>query len=205
MKPIHLRIVSSIGDSSPRGGVIESESSEVSRSMLVETLRNFYKSKPALTTSIAAVPLVLAGVLLAYSRMDPPAPPWPLADFVDEETGSLSQQRADQLPPLVGESGRLTVVRAMYLTASTPEQKFIGYYQKLTPETINTLNASRSTKTGLINSDVEVVRAGTLVRRPEAGSPWVLATSPEGARLLRQIYNPNSSGPALLPVDPTVD
>lgn len=168
--------------------------------MLIENLRTFAQRHKRLAVVVAVLPLALA-VYVATARHAPPeAPPWPMAYYIDEETGEVSTRPASDVPPLPGKSGRPTIVRAIYLTASTVDQKFLAYYEKYTDAA-----KARQSQAGTTDGKISVVpfdRNVFLIRRPEAGSPWVNAGSPEGMKLVDAIYNPRPGAPALRPCVP---
>jgi len=181
-RPVPLRVDISTGASDRLG-----------QAMLIENLRNFSRRKPLVSATLAAVPLVLAALLFGYSSVSPPEAKWPVADYIDEETGEQSLRRSDEVPPLQGKSGGFTVVRAVYLTPSTQDKRFIGYFEKCTEEAKARAATARSAETGILSPNFTGLKGGILVRRPEKGSPWVNAESPEGVRMLDQIYRPDPS------------
>jgi len=163
--------------------------------MLLEDLRTFAERHKYLAIAGAVFPFVLA-VFVAVAYYGSPAPPsWPMAYYQDEETGEVTIRPANEIPPLLGRSGRPTVVRVVYLTASTVDKKFVGYFEKFTDEA-----RARQTPTAAGNGAISLVpftMAGILIRRPEAGSPWVGADSPEGLKMIEAIYRPKPDAPVL--------
>jgi len=165
--------------------------------MLVESIRNFTRLHPKIAAGLGLVPLLVAGMILTRDMSGPASVAAPVADYVDEETGELSQRSTAELPPLLGKSGRPTVVRAVFLTASTVDACFPAYYEKYTDEMKAKIKGMKSGPGPGIRPAYEMVRAGTLVRKPSPGSSWVSATSTEGNALLKKIYQPDPTKPPL--------
>jgi len=172
--------------------------------MLVESLRSFAKQSPMLSMVLASALVVLTLGFIIYQQLPTGLPDWPPAYFIDEETGVVTIQNADLIPPLPGKDGNLTVVKAIYLTSGTDDKKFLAYYEKYTEETREKVAKAKSSARGPLGI-LPGVREGMLVRSPSAGSPWVLASSPEGVKLMNSIFKPGSGAPMLYPSLPPAD
>ncbi len=168
--------------------------------MIIQTIRDISQRRQVLSVVFALLPVALAAVLIATYYWPSSPPEWPAAFYIDEETGKITTRASNELPPLIGESGKPTVVRAIYLTPSDIGHKFVAYYEKYTDEAIARVKAVASTSA--IGAPPPV-RGGILIRRPDAGSLWLNADSAEGQKLLEAIYNPpgrkeSGSGPLRL-------
>ncbi|MCL2645396.1 MAG: hypothetical protein FWD61_00150 [Phycisphaerales bacterium] len=98
--------------------------------------------------------------------------------FIDEETGEESVRSLSELPPLMGKSGRPTVVRAMkYGFADNSDKRSderTVYLTKFTPEVQEALKT-------LPENDPkrpELFFSGQLVRSPQPDSKWILLNNP---------------------------
>jgi hypothetical protein len=124
--------------------------------------------------------LVLALMLYLVTRG--PSALNPMGDrskgfFVDEETNDESVHSIDEIPPLMGKSGRPTVVRAMKFSCDNGRNPKTIYLLKYTPEAQEQLKAMQPDDLNRSN----VMTKGELLRLPAPGSPWVSAESDEGA------------------------
>ncbi|MEI8198317.1 MAG: hypothetical protein WCI73_20685 [Phycisphaerae bacterium] len=124
------------------------------------------------------------------------------AYFIDEETGEVSIHPASEIPPLLGKSGKPTVVTAVYYTCGSCAARKPAYYRKFTPEAKDALEKAHkagsgaasptapgpsSNGSGIPRSVMLGVGQGELVRAPEAGSPWVPLHSEAGRKLVQEL------------------
>lgn len=126
----------------------------------------------------------------------------PRAYFIDEETGETSIHLADEIPPLLGKSGKPTVVQLIYYTCGSCADRKPAYYRKFTPETreilkkVRTANLTPATPSpsasgpdGRTNPWILLLGAGQgeLVRLPQTGSPWIPLLSAPGSKLVEEL------------------
>jgi hypothetical protein len=114
---------------------------------------------------------------------------------MDEETGTVTIRPADDVPPLIGTGGKPTVVRAYYFTVGNSTNKRLAFLEKYTDEgkaIVQTQIAQGSAYRGML------CQKGRLIRKPEAGSPWVDVASAEGRRIIEELGGPDRSGPVRL-------
>jgi len=104
--------------------------------------------------------------------------------FIDEQTNQESVHSLDEIPPLPGKNGNLTVVRAMKYQSPDGKQSRIVYLLKYDPETQARFNAAPAGSA--VRSQILEGRSGQMVRSPEPGRQWISSDSPEG----RQIKQP---------------
>lgn len=161
--------------------------------MLIVSLRNFSENHKFAAIAVGAVPLVLACVLVISHYTSPPEPDWPKAYFIDEETGDVSVRLADEFPPLPGADGKPTVVRAIYVTFSTPENKALAYLEKYTDQAKAQLQKDKGENKGIALAQPQLL-SGLLVRRPDKGSPWLVAGSADAGKLMDEVFKPGPSG-----------
>jgi len=114
--------------------------------------------------------------------------------YVDEETGKESVRAGIEFPPLVGASGKRTLVQACKFSADGGETKTIAYLLKYTDEAQEEL-ASKPNLDDSRKSDL--ARDCLLVRRPGDGQKWVLRSSTEGQNI---VNNPIPGAERIQPV-----
>jgi hypothetical protein len=106
-------------------------------------------------------------------------------DFIDEETGKPSAEPITAVPPLMGASGKPTVVRAIYAGAQNSSGRKLLYLEKYRPDAKAYMEEyHRSGAKGPPN--VPHPETAVYVRLPAAGSPWVTRDSAEGQRIMLQ-------------------
>ena len=141
-------------------------------------MRNFIDK---LGIPIVIILLLIGGVLFwIYSKR--PARPesnFNKAFFVDEETGVESVNSIDAIPPLPGQGGKPTVVRALKFSCEGGKNPRTLYYLKYTPEAQAELQSLPPDSP--LRSDV--ITSGELIRSPAADSEWVPATSSQADAL----------------------
>jgi len=110
------------------------------------------------------------------------------AFFVDEESGEEVVRPASDLPPVVGKSGRPTLVKAIKYgcKGNNPE---VLYWMKYTPEALAALQSLPADDARRADIDLR----GQLVRSPKAGSAWVPLRSREGDLVTRVPDCPDGS------------
>jgi hypothetical protein len=107
--------------------------------------------------------------------------------FVDETTGEESVLRVEEVPPLPGKDGKLTVVRAFKFTCDNGETVEVHHYLKYPPEI-------REALAKMSDDDFRksrLMESAPLVRLATPNSPWVSIESAEGQRI---IEGPTCSG-----------
>jgi hypothetical protein len=120
--------------------------------------------------------LLLVGGLFLWIHSRPSTRPennFTKAFFVDEETGVESVNSIDAIPPLPGQGGKPTVVRAMKFSCEGGKNPRTLYLLKYTPEAQAELQSLPPDSPR--RSDV--ITSGELIRSPAADSEWVPATS----------------------------
>jgi hypothetical protein len=140
--------------------------------------------------------LVLAVVLyLAIGRKAKPVTGnTSLAFFVDEETGVESSRPVTELPPLVGSSGKPTVVRAIKYSCDGGKTVTTAYWSKYT-------EAAQAALKSLPEEDEKrsmIGNQGELVRSPQKGSQWVHINSAEGRKISEIPTCPSGEAPIFI-------
>jgi len=103
-----------------------------------------------------------------------------LAFFVDEETGEESVHAVSEIPPLVGKSGKPTVVKALKFSTDGGKTAKAHYYLKYTEESKAELESLAATDPQAEARRMTLEREGLQVRSPAPESPWVRLHSSEG-------------------------
>jgi len=116
------------------------------------------------------------------------------AFYLDEETGEESLHPVSQVPPLIGKSGKPTVVQAIKYSCDGGKTKKIAYLRKYTPEAKEALDRAYATQT---NPGINA-RANELVRLPEKGNEWYPVQSNEGATVTTNFPNTEGGTPVIV-------
>jgi len=152
---------------------------------------------------IAGVVLVFALLFAAFQCRGkshaPEVAKYFKAFFIDEETGEESVRSVNDYPPLMGKSGKRTVVRAYKFTNDGGKTVVIGYLEKYSDEAIEVLTTSKNA-----GHKMNILNAGPLIRLPSANQEWVERNSPAGKELLDASFAAmrQSGGGKLEPVYP---
>jgi hypothetical protein len=148
-----------------------------------QRLREQLNRHPVMASLLTAA---LVGSLI-YAAVRNPAPPTPRGDFIDETTGESMVRSIADVPPLPGKDGGLTVVRAYYSVPTGDGQRKLLYLQKYSPETKAYLEQYlKEHRTG--QPQFPDPQTAILVRKPEAGSPWVPLETPEGRAIAPDLW-----------------
>jgi hypothetical protein len=107
------------------------------------------------------------------------------AYYVDEETGEKSEQPIGSIPPLMGKSGKPTLVRVVMVSCQSngknAQEKF---YQRYAPQAHAKIMELQGTSDPDRLMELDDLKArAEQVRLPAPGSKWVLATSEEGQKI----------------------
>lgn len=113
-----------------------------------------------------------------YATMMRPGQDVSMADFfVDENTLAFERHTTAEIPPLLGKGGEPTVVVARCFTIDG--KRVIAWLQRYNEKSKQMLSEAKSL--GILSVATAMdANSGLEVRKPEAGSPWVLAASDEG-------------------------
>ena len=114
----------------------------------------------------------------------------PVDFFVDENTLAFERHTTAEIPPLLGKNGEPTVVVARCFTVDG--KRVVAWLQRYNEKSQQMLNDAKSL--GLLSVDTAIAANGGIeVRRPEAGSPWVLADSNEGKLICKTPLLPDGN------------
>jgi hypothetical protein len=142
-------------------------------------LRQWIREHQAITLAIT---LILTAGAILYAVLHTRARDEATFDFIDEETGQLSARPITAVPPLLGQSGKPTVVRAIYAGAQNSAGRKLLYLEKYRPDAKTYMEEyHRSSTKGPPN--VPHPETAVLVRLPEPGSPWVPRNSEAGQEI----------------------
>jgi hypothetical protein len=126
--------------------------------------------------------LLLAGLLYFFLRPTNNSPAQPNVFYLDELTNEESVHAVTDIPPLIGKSGKPTLVKATKISCDGGKTSHIAFLEKFTPEAQEQLKKLPPEST----QRIDVIRRGSLIRLPAAGSPWVLDASPQGQKIRNQ-------------------
>jgi hypothetical protein len=118
----------------------------------------------------------------------------PNAFYVDEETSEELVRPVTEIPPLIGKSGKPTLVRATKISCDGGKTSRIAFLESFTPEA----QAQLKTLPPESTQRIDVIRRGAIIRLPEPGSPWVLDSSSEGQRIRENVSCPSGATPTLV-------
>lgn len=106
--------------------------------------------------------------------------------FIDTSNWALLVRPKADVPPLIGATGKPTVVRAVFFTYTSCKNKKLLYLLKYTPteqKILMRLQHHHGGDKSLFAIEMQTI-LGTLVRLPVKGSHWFLANSPTGQRIM---------------------
>lgn len=166
----------------------------------ISNIRDALNRNQAIISIIAVVFTILAIWWILKSEFKSPYKTNVNQYFYDTSTQSLVVKPSTAIPPLIGKSGKRTVVRAYLFTCSSCSNKQIGYLQEYTPAARQALvtlqkmgnagpNAGPGNPSGpsAANNPFQLEMTafqGSLVRLPAKGSPWMLANTPQGMQIM---------------------
>jgi hypothetical protein len=125
-----------------------------------------------------AIGVIVVALVVAWFFTGTSAPPTgdlSQGFFIDEETGEESVHPITAIPPLMGKSGKPTVVRAYKFSCEGGKNPQTIYLQKYIPEAQERL---KNMSPDDLDRD-RVMSRGELVRLPGKDKPWVRGTSTE--------------------------
>jgi hypothetical protein len=143
-------------------------------------LRQWISERPVLTSALALI--VIAGAIVYTVRHAHPHDEATF-DFIDEETNKPSIHSIDAVPPLIGDSGKPTVVRAIYSGPPGSDGRKILYLEKYS-------DASKAVMEKYHEEHqhgpppIPDPATAVWVRLPLPGSPWVTRDSTQGHRII---------------------
>jgi len=131
---------------------------------------------------IAGAVIVIAALLVAFRGGKPNVIDVKSVKgfYVDDETGEEFVRPVDPLPPLMGNTGRHTLVEAIKFTTDDGATVVTAYLQKYSDEAIEELKS-------LSEDDIhraDILENGRLIRLPGDGQKWVPLNSHEGQQIL---------------------
>jgi hypothetical protein len=100
------------------------------------------------------------------------------AFYIDEDTGAESVLPITSVPPLLGATGKPTLVQAFKYSCDGGKTTKVAYLMKYTDAGKQYLESKKK------NQPFAFLGANTLVRSPDPGSPWVPQNSKEGAQVI---------------------
>lgn len=142
--------------------------------------RQWMRERPAITSILSL--LVIAGAIFYAIRHGHPHDE-ATYDFIDEETNKPSNHSINEVPPLIGDSGKPTVVRAIYSGPPGSDGRKILYLEKYSDATKAALEKyHRENQHG--PPPIPDPATAVWVRLPQPGSTWVTRDSTEGQRII---------------------
>lgn len=113
------------------------------------------------------------------------------AYFWDTSNGTLHTRPMTDYPPLIGATGKPTLVQAYFYTCGSCADKKLAYLQKYSPQAKAMLDKMiQSGKAGKpqgfspMAEEAMMSQNSQLVRSPAKGSPWVPISSPQGQQII---------------------
>ena len=174
------------------------------RDMLnLNSIREMLNKNALVVAVVVGVLLIIMGWgLLKNTGIIPETYKVPKTYFIDEETQEVTVRDATDVPPLMGKSGKATVVEVIYATCTTCAEKQPVYYRKFTDDAKTAMEKARSTPPPSAGGQgapppppmMMWMDQAQLVRAPVAGSKWVPVTSPQGFAIMQTASSkcPNS-------------
>jgi hypothetical protein len=148
-----------------------------------EPIRESINRNTAVIGVIALVVAIVALTFIVRQFFPRPTGQTPQVYFYDISNKTTTIGPKTNYPPLIGSTGQPTVVYAFYFTCSTPENKYLAYLEKYSPQTQqmlhNTVNGSAQ-----INNQ-RTTSPDILVCLPSDTANWVPVNSPEGLKIIQ--------------------
>jgi len=131
---------------------------------------------------------IVGAMVLAVTRGCSNKPPTEVvkymkAFYMDEETGEESVHSAAELPPLLGKSGKPTLVKAYKFTAGDGKDVIV-YLEKYSDQAIEELKSSETDDM----RKADLTMSGLLIRLPGEGNKWLAKNSPLGQKILTEAF-----------------
>jgi hypothetical protein len=117
--------------------------------------------------------------------------------YIDEETGEEVALDIKSAAPLIGKSGKPTLVRVVKFSCDNGKTVKVGYYSKFDEKTKEHLDAMNSGKIPYDSNYLSVY--GMYIRAPAKGSPWVKYDSPEASQIKMTMQCPNGNIEMIFP------
>jgi hypothetical protein len=133
---------------------------------------------------IVGVAVVVAIISIVYSmrgRTGPAAPTQ--AYYVDEETGAESVGDINGIPPLMGANGKPTLCKALKYTCDGGKTRTTYLLIKYPPQVQQEIASLNKDDPVQDLKRSKLIEEGYWVRKPEKGSQWYPAMSPQGQEL----------------------
>ncbi|MCL5946258.1 MAG: hypothetical protein M1472_05320 [Planctomycetes bacterium] len=155
-------------------------------------LRNTINENSAVVSIIAAVVAIVAIAFIVRNFIQTPNYGPTTAYYYDTSDGSVQVLPRSKYPPLIGKTGKPTLVWAEYYTCSSCSDKKLAYLEKYSPQAKKAMEQlqaeANNPKTkgmppNFAMMQMAMAGGGMLVRSPQKGSQWYPLESPEGMRI----------------------
>ena len=151
-----------------------------------QAIRSWLQTHPQVVAILAIVVTIVAVASMLLRKTGPD----PFADrvnvfYYDESTGAVSVRPFTDIPPLMGSDGKPSLVRAVFISYGSDEEKKLAYLEKYEDAAKAMLDKSiqeNPLRTASIDALIGA-EGGHLVRLPEPGSPWVRTGTPEAVEV----------------------
>jgi hypothetical protein len=162
----------------------------------VDRLRQWIERHRVWVRVVAAAVVVAAIVWALWPKTLPRRVVFAQDYFIDEETGKEYVRNMSEIPPLLGDSGRPTVVRAHFFSCDGGKTRKIAYLESYTEEGKVAYKALLAIRDRPPPEDLLAkVLHETLVRRPGKGEPWVRGDLPAALEIANSFHCPEGAHP----------
>ena len=147
--------------------------------------------------AVAMILVIVASCVFLYFYLQPHQTHLPIGIYyANEETGELSVQPVDAVPPLLDAAGNPVLVRTCMYSTDGGKTKTVAYYEKYS-DAVKAMMAAGAQDPS--KYDDRLFKAGLLVRLPAKDSPWVPADSQAGRKVIASFpQGPNITGCSLV-------
>lgn len=153
----------------------------------VEKVRNAINNN-SLVVSIATVVVIVSLIffLLYNMRVIGNSVRVPTKSFyVEEEDMSVTERPIADIPPLMGKSGKLTLVRGVFYTYTTDKDKKLAYMEKYTEKAKAAMEKMQKSKE-MNGEEVMIAEEGLWVRSKD-DPKWYKSQTEQGQKILSAV------------------
>lgn len=155
-------------------------------------IRNTINENSAVMSIIAAVVAIVAIAFIVRNFFHTPNYGPTTAYYYDTSDGSVQVLPRSKYPPLIGKTGKPTLVWAIYYSCSSCSDKQLAYLEKYTSQAKAAMKQfqqqannpkSKGMPPNFAMMQMAMAGGGMLVRSPQKGSKWYPLESPQGMQV----------------------